>query len=101
MPREKAGEAISIGRAKSAVGIAPDDQSRLVAQSDKETKLLLKLVNYRGIEFLVNNEFRSAPPSIVIGIIRSIMQEKERYRSIDGVVYLTNHYIKVSKNGSR
>jgi hypothetical protein len=64
----------------------------------KETKLLLKLTNHRGIVFLVNDEFRSAPPSIVIGIIRSILQEKERYRSVDGVVYLTNHYVEVSEN---
>lgn len=64
----------------------------------KETKLVLKLANHRGIVFLVNDEFRSAPPSIVMGIIQSILQEKERYRSVDGVVYLTNHYVELSEN---
>jgi hypothetical protein len=64
----------------------------------KETKILLKLTNHRGIVFLVNNEFRSAPPSVVMGIIRSIIQDKERYRSVDCVVYLTNHYVEVSEN---
>lgn len=64
----------------------------------KETKLLLKLTNHRGIVFLVNDAFRSAPPSIVLRIIRSVLSEKQRYRSVNCVVYLTNHYIELKEN---
>lgn len=64
----------------------------------KDTKLLLSLTDHRGLVFLVNDAFKSAPPSIVMGIVRSILQEKDRYRSVDSVIYLTNHYVELSEN---
>ncbi len=64
----------------------------------KEAKLELELKDHRGIIFLVNDSFRSAPPALVREIVSSILREKERYRSVDGVVYLTNHYVEVAES---
>jgi hypothetical protein len=67
-------------------------------QQIKETKLELGLKDHRGLIFLVNDDFRSAPPRLVRDLIRSILREKERYRSVDGVVYITNHYVEISES---
>lgn len=66
----------------------------------KEAKLELHLTDHRGLVFLVNDSFRSAPPGLIRDLIRSIIREKERYRSVDGVVYLTNHYVEVPESPS-
>lgn len=63
----------------------------------RETKVELGLKDHRGLVFLVNDDFRSAPPGLVRDLIRSVVREKERYRSVDAVIYLTNHFVEVSE----
>lgn len=73
---------------------------RIIEKANKQikgAKLELGLTNYRGIVFLVNDSFRSAPPGLVRDLIESLLREKERYRSVDAVIYLTNHFVEVSE----
>ncbi len=73
---------------------------RIVEKANKqirETKLELNLLDHRGLIFLVNDNFRTAPPGLVRDIIRNIVGEKERYRSVDCVIYMTNHYVELSE----
>lgn len=64
----------------------------------KGAKKELGLVDHRGIIFLVNDNFRSAPPGLVMNLIRSVLAEKERYRSVDAVVYMTNHFVEIAES---
>jgi len=73
---------------------------RIIEKANKQikgAKLELNLKNHRGLVFLVTDSFRSAPPVVVRDLVSSILREKDRYRSVDAVVYLTNHYIEVSE----
>src|SRR3546814_4220313 len=40
----------------------------------------------------------SAPPGLVMDLIRSILGEKDRYRSVDAVIYITNHYVETAES---
>ena len=73
---------------------------RIIEKANKQikgAKLELALTDHRGLVFLVNDAFRSAPPGLVYNLIRSILREKDRYRSIDTVIYMTNHFVEVSE----
>lgn len=63
----------------------------------RETKRELGLVDHRGIVFLVNDNFKGAPPGLVVDLVTSIIHERERYRSVNAVVYLTNHFVEVAE----
>ena len=64
----------------------------------KGAKKELGLIDHRGVVFLVNDSFRSAPPGLVMDLIRSVLDEKDRYRNVEAVIYITNHYVETAES---
>ncbi len=60
----------------------------------KETKIELGLHDHRGVLICVNDNFRGAPPGLVMGLIGHI-QSATSYKSITAVIYQTNHYVEL------
>src|SRR3546814_16202729 len=65
----------------------------------KGAKKELGLVDHRGIVFLVNDNFRSAHPGLVMDLIRSILGEKDRDRK--SVVWGKSGSVRVDRGGGR
>jgi hypothetical protein len=60
----------------------------------KSTKIELGLPDYRGVLIVVNDGFRGVRPGLVVGLIGNILSGTS-YKSIDAVVYQTNHYVEI------
>lgn len=60
----------------------------------KETKAELGLHDHRGVLICVNDNFRGAPPGLVMGLIGHILSGTS-YKSITAVIYQTNHYVEL------
>lgn len=57
----------------------------------RETKKELDLPDHLGVWLLVNDNFRELPPRPILGTLGRILNGA--YRSVDAVIYLTNHYV--------
>lgn len=78
------------------IGIVRTPIRRRIDKANKQIKGAkeeLGLVDVRGIFFLVYDIFRNAPPGFVLDVIRCVLGEKDRHRSVDAVIYITNHCV--------
>jgi hypothetical protein len=61
----------------------------------RESKLELAVENYLGLVVCINNGFIGFPPFVVTDMLHRILA-RERFSSIQGLVYLTNHAVRLA-----
>lgn len=60
----------------------------------RESKAELGLHDYRGLVVCINDDFIGFPPFLVTDLLHRILA-RERFSSIQGLVYLTNHAVRL------
>ncbi|KAA3499136.1 hypothetical protein DXM26_22835 [Agrobacterium tumefaciens] len=60
----------------------------------RDTKQELGLVGFEGVLLLVNDNFRSPPPALVMALTSDILSQGF-YKSIRAVIYITNHFVEL------
>lgn len=61
----------------------------------RESKVELSLEDHQGLVVCINNGFIGFPPFVVTDILHRILA-RERFSSIQGLVYLTNHAVRLA-----